>query len=365
MKILFIGSRVSNHTKKWTDAFVERGHEVMVVCKNEKSTQSVKFHPSVKLHVMKFGGIKSYILNIPEIRKIYKEFKPDVVNVHYVSGYGTMARLARLRPLVLNCYGHDIFTVPNSGWIQKTILRRTLNYADAIASTSKAMADAAREVLNDPNREITVTPFGVDVDRFSPSLNRIQHDRPIITIVKYLKPIYDIELLIRGFSLAYEQLDIKPLLKIYGGGPLKDELVALAKSLGKEDSISFYETIPNSQVPDVIRDSDIFVNCSKKESFGVTVVEGMACGVPVVVTDCPGPREVVVDGVTGIILKDRNPQTMADAFVSLLKDESLRNKMGKAGRERVLELYDWKKNYLLLEGVYEKVIKNYHNDVII
>lgn len=356
MKILFIGSRASNHTKKWTDSFVERGHEVMVVCKNEKSDDSIKLNPKVKFHMLKYGGKISYLLNVPELRRVYREYKPDVVNVHYVAGYGSMARWAGLRPLVLNCYGSDIFTVPSSGWINRTILRKTLRYADAIASTSKAMADAARVVLGDPNKEITVTPFGVDTTRFSPSTEKIKHKRPVITIVKYLEPIYDIELLIRAFSLAYDQLDEKPELRIYGSGHLKDELVALCRELGKEDSITFFETIPNTEVPNVIRDCDIFVNCSKKESFGVTVVEGMACGVPVVVTDCPGPREVVDDGVTGIVLKDREPQTMADTFIKLLNDGELREKMGRAGRERVLELYDWSNNVKTLEDVYKRVI---------
>ena len=355
MRILFIGSRRSNHTKKWTDSLVEKGHEVLVVCKNEKCEDSVVLHPKVKFHMLKYGGLKSYILNIPEIRRIYNDFKPDVVNVHYVSGYGSMARWAKLRPLVLNCYGSDIFEVPYSGFINRTILRHTLIYADALASTSKAMADAARDFLKDPNKEITVTPFGVDVQRFSPSENSITRERPVISIVKYLKPVYDIELLIKSFSLAYDQLSIKPILKIYGSGPLKEELVRLVQSLGKKDSVFFYETIPNSQVPDVIRGCDVFVNSSKQESFGVTIVEAMACGVPVVVTDCPGPREVVVDGVTGIVLKDRNPQTMADAFVKLLTDEDLRKRMGKAGRERVLKEYDWSKNVETLINVYHQV----------
>ncbi len=361
MRILFIGSKRSNHTKKWTDSLIERGHEVLLVCRNEKDDPSVILNKEVKIHMLKYGGLKSYLLNVPEMKKIYREYSPDVVNVHYVSGYGAMARWAGLRPLVLNIYGSDIFLVPKSGMINRVILKKTLKYADALASTSRVMADATREFLCDSEKEITITPFGVDINRFSPSTKRIKHERPVITIVKYLRPVYDIELLIRGFSLAYDQLDVKPILKIYGNGPLKSELVALAKSLGKEDSISFYDTIPNTEVPQVIRDSDIFVNCSKSESFGVTVVEGMACGVPVVVTDCPGPKEVVIDGVTGIVLKDRSPQTMADAFVYLLSNDELRENMGKAGRERVLDQYDWSKNVSLLEELYKKVINECKN----
>lgn len=357
MRILFIGSRGSNHTKKWTDAFIERGHVVMVVCRKEEKQTSVVLDPKVKLHVMRFGGPQSYILNIPELRKLYNEFKPDVVNVHYMAGYGLMATLAGLRPLVLNCYGSDIFVAPQRSKINRWIIKQILNRADAVAATSIAMATEAQRIMGNNEKKVAVTPFGVNVKLFCPSDNKVKHERPVITIVKYLQPIYDIELLIRAFAIAYDMLEVKPILRIYGSGPLKEELVALSNELGKADSISFYETIPNTQVPDVIRESDVFVNCSKIESFGVTVVEGMACGVPVVVTDCPGPREVVDDEETGIILKDRKPVTMANALVRLLNDDSLRERMGKAGRKKVLDNYNWDNNVILLENVYKEVIR--------
>lgn len=356
MKILFIGSRGSNHTKKWTDAFIERGHEVMVVCRKEEKQASVVLNPKVKLHVMKYGGFSSYFLNIPELKRLYKEYKPDVVNVHYMAGYGLMATLAGTRPLVLNCYGSDIFVAPQNNKISRWVIKQILNSADGVAATSIAMATEAERIMGNKSKKVTVTPFGVDVKRFCPSEIKETHEQPVITIVKYLQPIYDIELLIRAFSIAYDELATKPVLRIYGSGPLKDELVALSKELGKEDSISFFDTIPNTQVPDVIRDCDIFVNCSKKESFGVTVVEGMACGKPVVVTDCPGPREVVDDEITGIILKDRQPRTMADAFIRLINNPELRERMGIAGRKKVLEKYNWADNVQVLENLYKEVV---------
>lgn len=357
MRILFIGSQKSNHSKKWVNNLVARGHDVLLVYQHESSDSSVIFDPRVKTHMLKYGGFKSYILNVPEVRQLYKEFKPDVVNVHYMSGYGMMATLAGARPLVLNCYGSDIFVAPKKSIITRWIVKKLLTSADAVAATSRAMADEAKRIMGNSQKDVTVTPFGVDINLFKKDENRIYCERPIIGIIKYLKPEYNIPLLIKAFAIVKERASIKPLLHIYGSGPLKDELVALCNNLGISEDVSFFETIPNQEVPMALNTMDIFVNSSNVESFGVNIVEAMACELAVVATPCPGPKEVIDSGVTGIVLKDWNENELAETLIKLVENPELRRQYGKAGREKVLREYDWSKNIETLLNVYQQVVK--------
>lgn len=357
MKVLFIGSQKSNHSKKWVNGLVARGHEVLLVYQHESSDSSVEFDPCVKTHMLKYGGYNSYFLNVPELRKIYKEYKPDVVNVHYMSGYGLMATLACTRPLVLNCYGSDIFVAPRKNWFVNWIIKVLLNSADAVAATSKAMAAEAKRIMGDPMKDVVVTPFGVNVNLFKKAENRIYSERPIIGIIKYLQPIYNIPLLIKAFAVTKEKARVKPLLHIYGSGPLKEELLALCKDLHIYDDVTFFETIPNQEVPKALNTMDIFVNSSNVESFGVNIVEAMACELPVVATPCPGPKEVIDNGVTGVVLKDWNHEELAEELIKLVENPALREKYGKAGREKVLREYDWSKNVETLINVYHQVAK--------
>lgn len=357
MRILFIGSSCSNHSKKWVNNLVARGHEVMLVYKHEPSDKSVEFDPRVKTHMLNFGGYKSYILNVPEIRNIYKKYKPDVVNVHYMAGYGLMATLAGLRPLVLNCYGSDIFVAPKKSKVVKWIVKKLLNSADAVAATSKAMATEAKRLMGNNNKDVTVTPFGVDVNLFKKNDNRKYSERPIIGIIKYLKPEYNIPLLIKAFAITKEKASVKPLLHIYGSGPLKEEFIALCKELDIYEDVTFFETIPNQEVPKALNTMDIFVNSSNVESFGVNIVEAMACELPVVATPCPGPKEVIDNGGTGVVLKDWDHQELAEELIKLVENPALREKYGKAGREKVLREYDWSKNVETLISVYHQVAK--------
>lgn len=354
MRILLLSTAISNHTKKWANSLVKRGHEIMVVCRGDMIDQKHEFSKDIKVHYLKYGGGIGYYLNVFEFKKICNSFKPDIVNAHYATGYGTLARLANVRPLVISCWGSDIFEYPHLSKINKYILTKNLNHADAVASTSITMAEAAKQYLKDDKKEITVTPFGVDVNRFC--VNPIPHERPVIGFVKYLEHIYDVPLLIKAFSIVYHSEEVKPVLEIIGDGPLKNELIALTEELGIRNAVVFKGLIPNLELPEHINKMDIFVNCSKQESFGVALVEAMACGVPVIATDTEGFREVVADGVTGFVLKDREPETMAEAMRVLLHDKQLRERMGAAGRNRVLDLYDWEKNVQIMENLYRSLI---------
>lgn len=351
MKVLVVANKGSNHAKKCADGLVGLGHEIVFVSPNDPIDKSVELDNRIKLITLKYGGKKGYIFNFIQLRKIYKKIKPDVVNVHYATGCGLLALLSRLKPVVLNCYGSDIFEFPRKSFFHKFLVRLILKNTKVCASTSYAMADEIRKITGNANQYIAMTPFGVNTEVFKPLDNKEHNKRPVIGIVKSFLPVYDIPLLIEGFSLTHKKMDVKPVLKIYGDGPLKDQLHDLAKETGVGEDIHFMGRIPNNYVPNALNGLDIFVNCSKQESFGVNVLEAMACGLPVIVTDCVGPREIIEDGISGFILKDRNPETLANVMIYILNDEKEQRKMGVLGRKRVLEHYDWETNLLELENV--------------
>lgn len=355
MRIMIIGPELSTHPKRWAIAMASRGHEVLLVSREDQKDQKRELPDNIKVIYLSHGGRLGYYLNVPEVKKICREYKPDIVNAHYASGNGTLARLSGVRPLVISCWGSDIFEYPYQNAINKYILKKNFKYADAIASTSKSMAEEARKVMGDPNLDITVTPFGVNPSVFYNKHLEKNKNRPVIGIVKYLKPIYDIELLIKAFAIVKQTTDA-PVLHIYGDGPLRRKLEGMCTELGISDSVTFFGIVPNTEVPDILNTFDIFVNCSKRESFGVAVVEAMACELPVVVTQTSGYCEIVDNEVNGVILKDRNPHTMANTLLHLLRDDSERERLGRAGRQKVLEEYDWESNITIMEKLFESLI---------
>ena len=106
----------------------------------------------------------------------------------------------------------------------------------------------------------------------------------------------------------------------------------------------------------LLKGFDVFVMCSETEGLGTSILDAMACGKPVVGTRTGGIPEVVEDGVTGLLVEPRDPQSLADAITTLLKDEALRTRMGAAGLARVREQFTVDRMVAGTLAVYEQVL---------
>lgn len=355
MKILIL-SDIQDHGKKCAEGLQKLGNEVYYAYPKGMIAKDVNLNQGIKLIELPYGGAKSYILNSYPLRRLCKKIKPDVVHVHYATGFGLLAMLAGVHPYVISCYGSDIFEFPNKNRLNHWLLCRILKNADALQSTSIVMSTEIKTIIHDVNKKIDIIPFGINLEQFMPNTERINNKRPVIGFIKSLYPIYDIPLLLHAFKLLYEKMDEKPVLKIVGDGPLLSDLKELVKSLQLDRGVLFLGRIPNEEIPRLLNSFDVFVNSSKEESFGVNILEAMACKIPVVATNCLGPKEVMENGKNGILLKDREPETMADAILRLLKDNGMRETYINNGRRRVESCYDWNKNVMALQKSLEKVV---------
>lgn len=356
MKILILAD-IQEHGKKCAEGLLNLGHEVFYAYPKGMVASCVTIDNRVTLIELPYGGKAGYFLNYFALKKLLKKYRPDVMHVHYAAGFGLLSRLSGFHPIVLSCYGSDIFEFPHLNRFNYLLLKDILNHADVLNSTSHAMAEEVRLYLKDKNKIIDEIPFGINLDLFKPKERKREDDTKIIGFIKTLRPIYDIPLLLQAFELVCRKTGgEQPMLQLYGDGPLLPELKTMAVKLRIIENVHFMGRVANEDVPRALAEMDVFVNSSRQESFGVNVLEAMACGVPVVATDCVGPKEIIENGKSGIILKDRNPETMADAIIQLLSNENLRNQLKKEARLRVEEKYDWSKNVILLEKSLERVL---------
>jgi glycosyltransferase involved in cell wall biosynthesis len=357
MKIAFISAAQSSHTVKWVNALCRKGHTVRLYSLPSHENRLGNIDPGVEIVYLGRGGFSGYFLNAGELRRDLKSFSPDVVNAHYASGYGTLARLSRAHPLVLSVWGSDVYDFPGKSPFHKMLVAQNIQAADVLASTSRVMAEQVRRVFRYA-KEIAVTPFGVDCSLFAPHPQ--EHGEFCVGTVKALEDKYGMEYLIRAFAqFSREMPDLGPRsLIIYGKGSKRDELQGLIDSLGLSGCASLCGAVPNTQVPEIINGIDVFCLPSilDSESFGVSAVEAMACGVPVIASDVDGFTETVEDGVTGFVVPRKDASAVAEKLKLLAKDPALREKMGRAGRERVLRLYDFQKNVEQMEEVYRKAV---------
>ena len=354
MKILFLAPANSIHTTRWVNEMARRNHEVHLVSLH---TICDPLDKRVRFHRPPFPASIGYYANYPWVRKLAKIVNPDIVNAHYASGYGTLARLVDFHPTLLSIWGSDVFDFPYEARWKKRMIRKNLDAADRVASTSRIMKQQA-ETLFSPKKEIAITPFGVDCSVFRPR-PKSPDDTLRIGTVKILSPKYGISCLIEAFAIAKGEGLRSAELILVGDGPQRKELIEMTMKLDIRDSVKFIGVVPHVEVPNWLNSFHIYAALSvvDSESFGVSVVEASACALPVVVSDAGGLPEVVLDGITGFIVPKRDARSTAEKFVSLAADADLRNRMGREGRAYTLKHYEWSENADRMERLYLDTIK--------
>lgn len=368
MKIVLLSGASSIHTVRWANGLSDAGQEVYVISQHPLLESLNK---NVTVHLLPYRGILGYFTIVPAVKKLLAEIKPDIVNAHYASGYGTTARLVNYQPWLLSVWGSDVYDFPHKSFIHKWLVRKNLLASTAVASTSICMAEETRSFTPEL-KNITITPFGVDTSYYqslTSSLSaRDNSDSIVIGTVKSLASKYGIDTLLQAFALllkdfkqVYPELENKLSLRLVGAGPQEAELKSLAQELNISERVTFVGRVESLDVPKELEKLDVYVALSRldSESFGVAIIEAGAAGRPVVVSDAGGLPEVVLDGKTGIVVPRENPQAAANAIAKLVLDSDLRIKMGDSGIEHVVNNYDWGACVNIMVDLYKKVITNY------
>jgi colanic acid/amylovoran biosynthesis glycosyltransferase len=241
-------------------------------------------------------------------------------------------------PVVVSCRGSQVSTAPLNPEraAHKAGLTRTFQRATAVHCVSTAIvADAQRYGL-DPAKACVIRP-SIDPDFFYPLAQRRSVTDAQLNLITTGNLIW-----LKGYEyllLALWRLRSKGIdaaLTIIGDGSEIQRLRYTIHDLALEPHVRLLGKLAPEQVRAQLWHADVFVLTSLSEGIANVVLEAMACGLPVVTSDCGGMREAVDDGVEGFVTPVRDPEATAAALARLAVDEALRRRMGEAGRVRVL-----------------------------
>jgi len=242
----------------------------------------------------------------------------------------------------------------------RAVLRPIFSYAQLIICLNEG---ARRNVLSvgpyeGKLKRLMYGTWGVDLDEFTSQRDGREPDfgpGPILLFVGRLhaeKGVFD---LLDAFGWVKAQTPQARLVLI-GDGPARAELERLVAGQGWAENVVLTGTVRNRNLPPYFRAADVFVAPSVttrkwEEQVGMTNIQAMACGVPLVSTRSGAIPEYVPDGVAGILVPERDPQALAGAILQLLSDENLRRRMGEAGRAYAVEHYDAGRNVQRAEEI--------------
>ena len=292
MKILILADPSNSHTVKWVNSLSSAGIEIFLFGLSKYDASD--YNSSVKIETLKTpSSIKSklsgnffkiiYFSVIPKLKKIIKNFKPDILHAHYAGSYGLMGSLLNFHPFILSVWGVDINIYPHISFVHNFFIKFALGKSDVLLATSEALK---QETLKFVQKKIQVTPFGIDLSKFKPKEVRsvFYNDDIVVGTIKRLERKYGIDLLIKAFEVVKKRHPDMPLkLLLVGEGSIRNELVNLVNKLGLNDSTIFTGNISMNDVAEYHNMLDIAVYFSKTEAFGVSILESSASEKPVIV----------------------------------------------------------------------------------
>jgi glycosyltransferase involved in cell wall biosynthesis len=347
LRLCLLAEASSIHTQRWAAHFAQRGDEVLVLSLRPGTIPGVRVVAIAPERLGRAG----YLLGLPRATSLINAFRSDLLHAHYATSYGLLGALIGWRPFVLSSWGSDVTGAHTHGRLWPRLLRFAFGRADAVCATSRFLAEATRPFLA-PGRDITITPFGIDPERFRPTPRPADRPFTIGTARARLDPIYGPALLIEAFA-HLRRPDAR--LVLYGGGDTV-RLRTAAERLGVADRVELPGPVAHERMPAALAALDLFVMPSLvPEAFGVAAVEAAACGLPVVASDVGGLPEVVLDGETGRLVPAGDAAALAHALEELAGDEPLRQRLGANGRAFALRAYSWSENAERMERLYERL----------
>ncbi|MEO6904414.1 MAG: glycosyltransferase family 4 protein [Bacteroidia bacterium] len=359
-RILFLSDSNSEHTEKWVLGLADLGFEIGLFSFKEADYDWFSAHPKItSLNSKQIPKSSStffikiaYLRMLPELKKIITEFKPDILHAHYATSYGYLARLSGFKPYFISAWGTDVMKFPYKNIANKLLLKKNLEKAAQLFATSNTIKKYIQKITNAP---VTVIPFGVDIKKYIPrEIKRPYSDKTIVIgVIKPIEKIYAIDIIIKAFSLLVKRCtDCELKLMIVGIGSEKSNLEKLCKLENIAEQVNFVGRVNFSIISDYFNMIDVLVNVSTYESFGVSVIEAMACEKPVIVSNVGGLKEIVEEGLDGFLIPVNDFEKTSMAIEKLVKNKELRKQFGINGRQKVIEKYNWDDNLNQMAKIY-------------
>jgi glycosyltransferase involved in cell wall biosynthesis len=259
--------------------------------------------------------------------------------------YASLAKpLAGNRPkLILTEHGRHYPDLVSP--IRRAANRLIFNrFADEINACIGFSAKALSRVDGFSGHRIRVIENGIDLHKYDSNENKeairsklgLHPTRQLIAMIARFHPVKDHAMAIRAFAQVTKKNEQADLLLV-GDGPLRQDLELLVRELGITRRVHFLGV--RSDVPQILQAVDIFTLTSVSEAASLTLLEAMACRLPVVVTAVGGNPEIVRDGIDGLLVPRGDDEAEARAILQLLNDPLKASAMGRAGRLRVEERY--------------------------
>ena len=362
MRVLYFTEKDSPHDRRFLNALSETTHQVYAL-------RQISCSPQTPMGVGEltwpdgcpdWSDWRGWQAGREQLKQILEEIKPDLVHAGPVQGPALLTALAEFHPLVTMSWGSDLLRCAHrSPWMRRATAY-TLERTDVLFADCQAVAGEA-DRFGFPQEKVVRFPWGVDLDHFSPDngeaagrlLRRALgwEAQFVILCNRSWSPLYGVDLLAQAFVNAV-QVNPDLRLLLVGGGPQADIIHHILSEV--RDKVAFPGWVSREKQPGFYCSSDLYISPSHCDGSSISLLEALACGRPVLVSDIPGNREWVRPGDVGDLFQDGNLTSLTDQLLKMAESPHL--KVYKEHARVVAERRaDWQVNFRKLLAGYQKV----------
>ncbi len=389
MNICMIASGYPSQSKPVRDIFIheqakemaKHGLKVHVLTPGDDDSSREETMEGVHVHRVMNTGFKParlfpFVFAAKVMRKaaqLNRTERFDIVHSHFAdhAGFaGAITSKILRKPFVLTTHGYDVYYSKELGyglgitWLQRIYVFLILKSADKICPVSNALKKQCITRWHVNPKKLEVLHNGIyipglpeedELNRFK-SVQNIDDKKVILSISSLIKRKGQ-QNIIKALPAVIKEVP-NAIFILVGEGPYLPELEHLVKELSLESYVKFTNRFADrSELPMFLSICDVFVLASVLESFGIVYLEALALGKPVIGSRGQGCEDFIENGVNGFLVDPTNTDELARRIVVLLKDRSLRESMGRKGREVVREGFLWKYSVERLVRIYEELMK--------
>lgn len=370
MKIIHFSRDYTPHDHRFLAKMAATGHEIFYL-RLENSGQPYEDRPLPPgvTHLPWAGGRTPVTRGdaprlLYALKQLIRRVRPDIIQAGPIQRAAFLTALAGYKNLVTMSWGYDLLIDAHKGRGWEWATRYTLRRSAAFVGDCATIRDLAIRYGMNPGKIVTF-PWGANTQKFTPATGKSKLENPIrkrrgwgsdtfvLLSTRGWSELYGVEDLARAFVQTAAQHPGLRLLML-GNGPLSGRIKRLVHNAGLIDRVHFPGHVNQNDLPEYYRAADLYISTSHSDGTSISLLEALASGLPVLLSDIPGNREWVTQpGKVGWLFRVGDPADLARGILQALEHRDQLPAMRAAARQLAEERGDWEKNFPRLLEAWE------------
>lgn len=386
MRILYFTRDYTTHDHRFLSALAKTDHKAYYLRLERRGHQleDRPLPPEIEQVPWRGGCAEARLRDgiglVADLKRVIRQVKPDLIQAGPLQRSAFLVALVGFHPLVSMSWGYDLLQDAHRNTLWRRATRYTLNRSAVMVGDCNTIRQLAIS-LGMPDERIVTFPWGIDLGHFSPASDgdaqgqkggltspdpKSQGSLPFTLLsTRSWEPIYGVETIARAFVQAMEKRPELRLVMLGNGSQaaLLRQILSRGGVVEDPNSSGYYQVIFPGQIgfadlPRYYRSADLYVAATHSDGTSISLLEAMACGRPVLVSDIPGNCEWVTPGENGWLFPAGNVDALTKGILRAVAARDRLPEMGRAARRLAEQRADWNKNFQELLRAYEIAVRN-------